>query len=109
MFFRKKTDEFKVEVELTADMATINPFDFFLETSADEFPFAYDAILAHELKPYLELETLGPRLRTLLNKIPRSKRKTIDFLVDLNGLVHNEVGTSCDWSRACNRARKRWA
>jgi len=91
LVFPEKTDEFKVEVELTADMATINPFDFFLETSADEFPFAYDAIMAHELKPYLELEPLGPRLRTFLNKIPRSKRKTIDFLVDLNGLLHNEI------------------
>ena len=91
LVFPEKTDEFKVEVELTADMATINPFDFFVEASADEFPFSYDAILAHELKPYLELEPLGPRLRSFLHKIPRSKRKTIDFLVDLNGLVHNEI------------------
>jgi len=91
LVFPEKTDEFKVEVELTADMATINPFDFFVEASADEFPFTYDAILAHELKPYLELEPLGPRLRSFLHQIPRSKRKTIDFLVDLNGLVHNEI------------------
>ncbi len=91
LVFPEKTKEFKVEVELTAEMATINPFDFFLEEAAKEFPFSYDAILAHELKPYLELETLGPRLRSFLNKIPRSKRNTIDFLVDLNGLVHNEI------------------
>ena len=91
LVFPEKTDEFKVEVELTADMATINPFDFFLEEAAKEFPFTYDAILAHELKPYLELESLGPRLRSLLNKIPRNKRNTIDFFVDLNSLVHNEV------------------
>jgi uncharacterized protein (DUF2126 family) len=91
LVFPEKTDEFKVEVELTADMATINPFDFFVEDSAKEFPFSYDAILAHELKPYLELEPLGPRLRSFLHKIPRSKRNTIDFLVDLNGLVHNEI------------------
>jgi len=91
LVFPEKTDEFKVEVELTADMATINPFDFFVEDSAKEFPFTYDAIMAHELKPYLELETLGPALRSFLHKIPRSKRNTIDFLVDLNGLVHNEI------------------
>jgi uncharacterized protein (DUF2126 family)/transglutaminase-like putative cysteine protease len=91
LVFPEKTDEFKVEVELTADMATINPFDFFLEEAAKEFPFSYDAILAHELRPYLELEALGPRLRTLLNRVPREKRNTIDFLVDLNILVHKEV------------------
>jgi uncharacterized protein (DUF2126 family) len=91
LVFPNKTDEFKVEVELTADMATINPFDFFVEDSAKEFPFAYDAILAHELKPYLELEPLGPKLKAFLQKIPRTKRNTIDFLVDINGLVHNEI------------------
>ena len=91
LVFPEKTDEFKVEVELTADLATINPFDFFIEDSAKEFPFTYDAILAHELKPYLELETLGPGLRALLHKIPRTKRNTIDFLVELNGLVHDEI------------------
>jgi len=91
LVFPEKTDEFKVEVELTADMATINPFDFFLEDSAKEFPFSYDAIMAHELKPYLELEPLGPRLRSFLHKIPRSKRNTIDFMVDINGLVKNEI------------------
>jgi uncharacterized protein (DUF2126 family)/transglutaminase-like putative cysteine protease len=91
LVFPEKTDELKVEVELTADMSTINPFDFFLEESAKEFPFTYDAIMAHELKPYLELEALGPRLRSLLAKIPRTKRNTIDFMVDVNGLVNNEV------------------
>jgi uncharacterized protein (DUF2126 family)/transglutaminase-like putative cysteine protease len=91
LVFPEKTDEFKVEVELTADLATINPFDFFVEEAAKEFPFTYDAILKHELKPYLELETLGPGLRSVLSKIPRSPRNTIDFLVDLNGLIHNEI------------------
>jgi len=91
LVFPKKTSEFKVEVEVTAEMASINPFDFFLEDAAKEFPFTYDTILAHELKPYLELEPLGPGLRNLLSRIPRSKRNTIDFLVDLNGLIKNEV------------------
>jgi len=91
LVFPEKTDEFKIEVELTADMASLNPFDFFLEDAAKECPFTYDAILAHELKPYLELEPLGPGLRAFLNRIPRSKRNTIDFLVDINGLVKNEI------------------
>jgi uncharacterized protein (DUF2126 family)/transglutaminase-like putative cysteine protease len=91
LVFPEKTDEFRVEVELTADLATINPFDFFVEDAAKEFPFTYDSILAHELKPYLELEKLGPGLHSFLQLIPRCKRNTIDFLVDLNGLVHNEI------------------
>jgi uncharacterized protein (DUF2126 family) len=91
LVFPEKTKEFKVEVELTADMSSINPFDFFIEDSAKEYPFTYDAILAHELKPYLELEALGPLLRAFMAKIPRTKRNMIDFLVDVNGLIRNEV------------------
>ena len=89
--FPEKTDEFKVEVELTADMATINPFDFFLDPYANQYPFTYDAVLAHELKPYLELEPAGPGLQAILDFVPRRPRSTIDFLVDLNGLVRHEV------------------
>jgi uncharacterized protein (DUF2126 family) len=89
--FPEKTDEFKVEVALTADMATINPFDFFLEGYAQQFPFTYDPVLAHELKPYLELQPAGPKLKELLDVVPLSPRSTIDFLVDLNGLVRHQV------------------
>ena len=37
---------FPIEVDLIAEMTVINPFDFFLEKDAEEFPFKYDAVLA---------------------------------------------------------------
>ena len=40
-----------MEVDLVAEMTVINPFDFFLDTTASEFPFRYDAALAAELRP----------------------------------------------------------
>ena len=41
-----------VEVDLVAEMAVLNPFDFFLEPDAEKFPFAYDPALDHELAPF---------------------------------------------------------
>src|SRR3954453_134721 len=52
LVFPEPTRELVVEVDLVAKMAVYNPFDFFLETSADNVPFTYDAALDHELAPF---------------------------------------------------------
>src|SRR5262249_49688913 len=54
LVFPEKTRLFSLEVDLVAEMTVINPFDFFLEPHAIEFPFAYEAAQARELGPYLE-------------------------------------------------------
>ena len=38
LVFPEKTREFKVTIDLVAEMAVYNPFDFFLEESAEKFP-----------------------------------------------------------------------
>ena len=40
----------------------VNPFDFFIEPYAETFPFQYEANLAAELAPYLEIEPGGAAL-----------------------------------------------
>jgi transglutaminase-like putative cysteine protease len=39
--FPDKTLELRIEVDLIAEMAVHNPFDFFLQLHATQFPFAY--------------------------------------------------------------------
>src|SRR6187401_1819912 len=82
--FPEKTREFVVAVDLIADMAVINPFDFFVEPFAETFPFAYPAEFAEELAPFLDAEPAGPLLSAFLASIPRHRKNIVDFLVELN-------------------------
>lgn len=91
LVFPEKTDIFQVEVNLVADMTVINPFDFFLEPSAETIPFAYDPALAHELKPYLEVTRQEPRFHSFLKPFTTLTKTTIDFLVALNQSVQKEI------------------
>jgi uncharacterized protein (DUF2126 family)/transglutaminase-like putative cysteine protease len=91
LVFEKKTREFKVTVDLVVEMAVFNPFDFFLEPAAEKYPFKYEELLKQELAPYLATEHLSKRLKACLARIDRSKRRTIDFLVDVNTMVHKDI------------------
>ena len=82
--FPEKTEEFSITVDLTADMAVINPFDFFVEPYAEKWPFSFADELREDLAAFVEPEPAGPHLAALIQSIPRDQRNTVDFLVDLN-------------------------
>ena len=90
--FPEPVRELKIEVDLVADMSIHNPFDFFVEDSADQWPFDYAPDLAEELVPYRQAEPAGPLLRKLLDSIPRQKTRTVDFVVNLNARIAGETG-----------------
>ncbi|MCC6720497.1 MAG: transglutaminase family protein [Acetobacteraceae bacterium] len=89
--FPEKASHFEVAVDLVADMATINPFDFFLEPQAESFPFSYDPVLEHELAPFRRLEAPGPLLAAMIAGVSRERRRTVDFLVDVNTTVQRRI------------------
>ncbi|MEO7548648.1 MAG: transglutaminase family protein, partial [Ramlibacter sp.] len=91
LVFPEKTTEFKVTVDLVVEMAVYSPFDFFLEPSADTFPFKYEPDLAQELGPYLAADPVTPLVREYLAKIDRRKQPTVDFLVALNQRLQQDV------------------
>ena len=77
--FPEKATELKIEVDFTAQMTVINPFDFFVEPYADSFPFAYTDDLKTELAPYLATSEPGPLLSAYLAGIPREAREHGQF------------------------------
>ncbi len=87
----EQTSEFRVEIDLTADLTVINPFDFFVEDSAENFPFAYEAALKKDLQPFLECAPTGPHFEEFLKSVDTHPRRTIFFLVDLNQRLCREI------------------
>ena len=91
LVFPEPTDVFEVDVALAADMTTINPFDFFLEPTAERYPIKYDEGSLRELAPYLAIEKCGALVDAFVASQRGSGRRTIDFLVDLNQAVQQRV------------------
>jgi uncharacterized protein (DUF2126 family)/transglutaminase-like putative cysteine protease len=91
LVFPEPTTEFKVTIDLVVEMAVHNPFDFFLEPRAEEFPFSYDASQKQELAPYLATAPLTEDLKAYLAQVDMKKRRTIDFLVDVNQMLQRDI------------------
>lgn len=93
LVFPEPTRSFSIEVDLVAEMAVHNPFDFFLEPVAEKFPFAYDPKLAVELAPYLRKDDLAatPNFAAFVASIDLEPHATVDFLVELNRRINGLV------------------
>jgi uncharacterized protein (DUF2126 family)/transglutaminase-like putative cysteine protease len=92
LLFSGKTREFTVDVNLVAELTPINPFAFILEPGVEEYPFKYDSDLAEDLRPYLATDIAGPFFSAFIAGCSVEKQGSIDFLVDLNRRVRDEVG-----------------
>jgi len=89
--FEKPARSLTVEVDLIAEMTVINPFEFFLEESAENCPFAYDAWLTTQLAPFLKCSEPGPKWTAFIDSIDRSECRTVDFIVALNSRLQHEI------------------
>ena len=90
--FPNPVSELKIEVDLIADMTVYNPFDFFVEESAETWPFTYGDDISADLVIYREAEAIGPHLSAFLKTVDRRPRRTVDFIVELNMLLAKAVG-----------------
>ena len=89
--FPERVDQLSFEVDLIAELAVQNPFDFFLEPAAERFPFEYEPWLERELRPFREILPAGSRVERRVAAVDRTPRRTVDFLVDLNRELAAEI------------------
>lgn len=82
--FPEKTTELSIDVEVLAELVSINPFDYFVEEGAQQFPFDYNKAMKKELFPYLEVSEKGKKLNEFVDSIDLTPQPINDFLVGLN-------------------------
>ncbi len=90
--FPDKIRKLTIDVELIAEMTVINPFDFFVDDYAKQWPFAYDEQLAQQLAPYLKVTEAGSKLKKYVADIPREPTDVVTFLVELNQQLQQHIG-----------------
>ncbi len=89
--FPEKTKQLRVEVDLVTEVKVFNPFDFFLEEEAKNFPFHYSSELQDALQPYLEIKEHGQLLNEWLQTIKTDTQSIIDFLVYVNQSLNQQL------------------
>ena len=91
LVFLETTNEFRIEVDLVAEMAVINPFDYFLEPHAENYPFEYESWQRDELAPYFKREPLTPFFDRYLRATSRDTKRSNNFLLDLNRQLSRDI------------------
>ena len=89
-----RSQRLDITVELAVEIQPVNPFDFFVDDSAQQTPFTYPEAMQQELAPFLELDDAclggGPALRAFLETLPRQGH-TVELVTQLNAAVSSRV------------------
>ena len=89
--FPEPVREFRIEVDVVADMSVYNPFDFFVEDSAEYYPFDYPPELTDDLSIYRRVDPPSAQLAEYMAQIPRDKTRIVDWLVMLNAKIASDI------------------
>jgi transglutaminase-like putative cysteine protease len=105
--FPAKTRALTIDVDLVAEMAVFNPFDFFLEQSAEMVPFQYEPWLAKELAPYFERATAGPCCRNFSVPSDTGRRARSISSSASTDSWRAKSSTSSGSNQACRQTKRR--
>lgn len=95
VWFQERAEFLEVCVDLTAELAPFNPFDFLVEPYAERYPFAYPAAVARELAPFTPPAENGAQLVRWAENLRREAHadvcSTVELLVRANNKLHRDV------------------
>jgi transglutaminase-like putative cysteine protease len=96
LIFPEEITELSLQVDITANIVPINPYDFYIEDYASQGSFTYSEDLQLDLAPYLKAsnpltEKPTARARAFFEQFEPASLGTVDFLVALNQGVYQNV------------------
>ncbi|MEO6570682.1 MAG: transglutaminase family protein, partial [Ilumatobacteraceae bacterium] len=97
LVFPEPAARLDITVDLVADLTVVNPFDFFVEDSAEFFPFEYEPQLAADLEPYLKRSSPGSAVFAEWVSCVQHRddgTRIADFLVAINQRLYRDVAYS---------------
>lgn len=89
--FSEQVSELSLDVEIIANIAPVNVYDFLIEDYATLWPFAYTNELTQDLKTYLYTQTSNEQLNKFLAQLNCKSLGTLDFLTTLNQHIYNSL------------------
>ena len=92
IIFSNAIQEMSLDVEIIANLSPINPFDFYTEDYASQWPFEYTAEQKLDLSPYLTAQETGPEIAQFLASLPSASTEIIHFLLTVNQQILNRIG-----------------
>ena len=104
VIFPEEITELSLQVDITANIVPINPYDFYIEDYASQGPFSYSDDLKLDLAPYLAAystpylkasnsvtEKPTATVQAFFEQFDPASLGTVDFLVALNQGVYQSV------------------
>ncbi|MFY8201383.1 MAG: transglutaminase family protein, partial [Pirellula staleyi] len=91
LVFPKPARRMSIVVDIVADLTAVNPFDFFLEATAEKFPFTYEPAIARELAPYLETLPSTPFVDKWVDALDKTPQPTMDAVTKINQILQQQI------------------
>ncbi|MGB5324003.1 MAG: transglutaminase family protein [Pseudomonadales bacterium] len=89
--FAEKVSELKLRVEMVANIASFNPFDFLVDGHVNQWPFDYGDLLKRDLQTYLLADEPGAKLDSFIQTLPREASGIINFLLHINRDIFERI------------------
>lgn len=90
--FQGLVRQLNIGVEMEALIELVNPFDFFIDDDAANFPFKYSSRYQHFLSLYLEItDGADKAIDRWLKQIDYRPQNIVAFIAMINKLLHHDI------------------